>query len=172
MFDITQPQIKSRLKLARIILFFLIAIPISVAVYSQISKGPSISPINGEIIHSIFKKNSTKQPLSKTESFYWERFKEPTIIVERLGADIQFKFEKNDKYLDTAYLEAMLSSLDIFITNNPVEMLHLLEYYSQQNNHPFLQAISLIILREKFAKKYSLLYASQLAHSENMFSHS
>ena len=97
----------------------------------------------------------------------WKKIRPAQIAFERISLDLETRLTVNRRYFDRPYMESMIGQLEECINQNPKIVFHLLGYYALQAKTPIKQAMALIVIRERYPKKYCVYYANRLVHSPN-----
>ena len=77
------------------------------------------------------------------------------------------RLQEGRRYFDRTYVEGMVDELQASIAREPRPSLFLLGHYAMKEKQPFVQALALIAIRERYAKKYAVYFANRFNTSDH-----
>ena len=153
--------------LARWLLIALIAAPVCAMLVHNIASRWHDRSIEAADIDRLFRMQDREEQLPPQYADLWKRVEPPSISFERICLDLQTRLQKGKRYFDRIYVEEMIVELQEHMAREPKLSLLMLGHYAMKEDQPFIQAIALIAIRERYPKKYSVYYANRFVNSDN-----
>lgn len=169
MFDLASPGSRKLLKNIRLLFFVFLFTPLLYFFVIMVGAKIFERPVKQSDIAAMFEYLEMDKELPSEYVALWKKVEVASIALERVSYDLSARFSKNGRYLDRAYMEDLISGMEMTIASQQKESLYLLGYYALRDDDPFKQAIALITLREIYSKKYSVFYANRVINTDNNF---
>lgn len=153
--------------LTRWVLIVLISVPVFALLVQDVVSRWHDRGIVADDIERLFRMQDQGEQLPTEYAHLWERVEPTCISFERICLDLETRLQKGRRYFDRIYVEGMIVELQESIAREPRLSLFLLGHYAMKEDHPFIQALSLIAIREQYPKKYSIYYANRFINSDH-----